>query len=582
MAEDVGETGSRKRDEEVSRDPDPFPARSRDLQQRGLFRGEARHRRAESPEPPGDDDEGERAHPQEDERLEGIDQRGAPHTPEHHIEQHHETHQRASEPGGKRNRGTGDRRQRVPAALHPDEHIRREPEQRRAQHQQTERGRAVPRAEELGLRSEAVSFAEAPQRGADHQESEGYDDRRTGRHQREDAHALSVRFARSAEYGERRHVRPEERHQQDERTDGAAGEEVGIAPGRRGGRRRAPPAGGDPDRDDNGQVEADDGEGQAAGPSPEGPSSAAPVSRRAGSRSGSTRRAISHSAAVDAATTPSWSARPSGTPSRRGSAGASDPARWSAATTAGSAASRPTGRLRPEGTGTGHGRRRRGADGGRQRGEGSQRAIERRRGPGEPERSGGRHLTGPAKSRRSPALPAKQREAVGETPAPPARTINSRWKKSGERPSARDADRGGVRGAGVPLAAIVGQGNRAAIRAAGPREERSAQKPDRDSAPSGRGAEDGALFPRPANSPWRKSGEPPSARSVDRGGVRGGGVPLPAIVGGANRAAIRAAGPREERPARKPDRDSAPFGRGAEGGALLPRVVSGAGGGGGV
>ena len=54
----------------------------------------------------------------------------------------------------------------------------------------------------------------------------------------------------------------------------------------------------------------------------------------------------------------------------------------------------------------------------------------------------------------------------------------------------------------------------------------------------------------------------------------GEGVPpLPAKDGGGNRAAIRAAGPWEERPAAKPDGDLAPSGRGAEGGALFPRAV---------
>ena len=85
--------------------------------------------------------------------------------------------------------------------------------------------------------------------------------------------------------------------------------------------------------------------------------------------------------------------------------------------------------------------------------------------------------------------------------------------------------------------------------------------------------------PHPAttdNSPWGKSGEPSSARSADRGGVRGGGVvPLPANDGGGNRAAIRAAGPWEGRSARKPDGDSASSGRGAEGGALFPRADKG-------
>ena len=72
--------------------------------------------------------------------------------------------------------------------------------------------------------------------------------------------------------------------------------------------------------------------------------------------------------------------------------------------------------------------------------------------------------------------------------------------------------------------------------------------------------------------PRRESAERPSARSADRGGVRGGGVPLPAIDRGGNRAAIRAAGPWEERPAAKPDGDFAPSGRGAGGGALFPRA----------
>ena len=66
--------------------------------------------------------------------------------------------------------------------------------------------------------------------------------------------------------------------------------------------------------------------------------------------------------------------------------------------------------------------------------------------------------------------------------------------------------------------------------------------------------------------------ERPSARSADRGGMRGGGAPLPAIDGGGNRAAIRAAGPWEERPAAKPDGDFAPSGRGTGGGALFPRA----------
>ncbi len=77
--------------------------------------------------------------------------------------------------------------------------------------------------------------------------------------------------------------------------------------------------------------------------------------------------------------------------------------------------------------------------------------------------------------------------------------------------------------------------------------------------------------------PWRKSGEPPSARSADRGGVRGGGGPLPAIDGGGNRAAIRAAGPWEERPAAKRNADLAPSRRGVDGGALFPRAVSATG-----
>ena len=74
-------------------------------------------------------------------------------------------------------------------------------------------------------------------------------------------------------------------------------------------------------------------------------------------------------------------------------------------------------------------------------------------------------------------------------------------------------------------------------------------------------------------SPWRKSGDPPSARGADRGGVRGGGGPLPAIDGGGNRAAIRAAGPWEERPAAKRNADLAPSRRGVDGGALFPRAV---------
>ena len=75
------------------------------------------------------------------------------------------------------------------------------------------------------------------------------------------------------------------------------------------------------------------------------------------------------------------------------------------------------------------------------------------------------------------------------------------------------------------------------------------------------------------SSSWRKSGKPPSARSADRGGVRGGGGPLPAIDGGGNRAAIRAAGPWEERPAGKRNADLAPLRRGVDGGALFPRAV---------
>ena len=73
--------------------------------------------------------------------------------------------------------------------------------------------------------------------------------------------------------------------------------------------------------------------------------------------------------------------------------------------------------------------------------------------------------------------------------------------------------------------------------------------------------------------PVRKSGERPSARSADRGGVRGGGAPLPAKDGGGNRVAIRAASPGEERPAAETDGDFLPSGRGAEGGALFPRAV---------
>ena len=72
-------------------------------------------------------------------------------------------------------------------------------------------------------------LAEPPRPDAEVIEQERHDDGGARSHQGENDHAPPVGLSRGAEQGKGRHVRPQQRHQQDDGTDRAARQEIVLA-----------------------------------------------------------------------------------------------------------------------------------------------------------------------------------------------------------------------------------------------------------------------------------------------------------------------------------------------------------------
>ena len=222
-------------------------------QRRRLGRvGQPLHRLREAPDAHRDESDGRRSEGQEEYRLERVDPRRALHAAEEDVAHDDGSHDQAAEPV--RHHPAADRVQRRAAAHHRDDDVGHQ--QRRLHREDGGPDMAALPAVAVHLHRghEAEPLAERPDPGAEQVQRQGNDQCRRRAHQPVGHDAVGERVARRPEDRERRHVRAEEREQEDVLAERSIGQEIAFRPlAPRGAPERE-----DADVEDDAQVEEDD------------------------------------------------------------------------------------------------------------------------------------------------------------------------------------------------------------------------------------------------------------------------------------------------------------------------------------
>ena len=185
-------------------------------------------------------------------RLKGVYPGRTPQSPITHVGHDHHADEQAAGPLGYLS--LGDLTQRQATGHDADEEVGNQQGDEDDEENGAD-GIGIPSLPEvLHLGDEAVTLAQRPDTGADEEENAGNDEGGDRRHQSEDTDTGVIGFAGGTENGEGRHVGPEERHEQQEGTDGPAGDEV-VLP-----RTTEQSMAGETDEEDHRQIDGDDAE----------------------------------------------------------------------------------------------------------------------------------------------------------------------------------------------------------------------------------------------------------------------------------------------------------------------------------